>query len=293
MPRLIFVHGINQNGKEPNALRDEWRDDLVAAMSSPDVLDAIEIHMPFYGDALVEAAGLGSAAIAQGVNENEDRELAEFLIGGLEEQAFAAGFDRSDIITAQEENQQSEAVPMDFPMDRRLNAVVSVLEKISPWRGDIAVRALSQAHAYLKKPRVRQAVDDIVAAVFLPEPRVIVAHSLGTIVSFALLRKLAQTPECVQVPLLVTLGSPLPLSTVQRAIEPPFNNPLGVARWINVRDPDDFISLNRGLNTPRFPGPIENFGDFDNPGEDAHAIPGYLRHRPTVEAIKLALQSRT
>jgi hypothetical protein len=109
------------------------------------------------------------------------------------------------------------------------------------------------------------------------------------VVSFKLLRLLAASGNPAQVPLYVTLGSPLALSTVQRALGPSFATPAGINRWINARDPDDVISLNRGLGAPLFSTSIENIVDFENPGADAHAIPGYLSHPPVAQAIALAL----
>ena len=250
--------------------------------------------MPFYGDILFDLANSKpSGAIAQGASADEDRALAEFLAEGLNEQADEAGINAAAIRDEQErlvaESPEIEAVAQGFPLSRRINAIVGLLEKISPFRGDLALRLLDQAYAYLKKPHVGPAID----AKVLPEleggPMVLVTHSLGTVVSFKLLRALVQAGRPADVPLYVTLGSPLTLSTVQRALGPSFATPAGVGRWINSRDPDDFISLDRDLGAPLFSGDIENIADFENPGKDAHAIPGYLSHPPVANAIAQAL----
>lgn len=292
--RLVFVHGINQQGKDPQRLKDAWIRDLESGLGRPGAFDAVDIEMPFYGDVLVEAMALGpSGAIAQGPDANDDRALAEFLAEGLAEQAAAAEITPADIVEEQQRQAAGAAgtvaVEQGFPMSRRINAIVSLLEKISPWRGDLAVRLLSQAHEYLRKPHVASAVDAKVRPALSRGPAVVVAHSLGTVVSFKLLRELAGLGASPHVPLYVTCGSPLTLSTVQRAVQPPFATPAGVGRWLNVRDPDDFISLNRSLVPPLYPGPIDNRDDFDNPGEDAHAIPGYLSYAPLARAVAHAL----
>jgi hypothetical protein len=49
------------------------------------------------------------------------------------------------------------------------------------------------------------------------------------------------------------------------------------------------VSLNRDLAAPPFSPNIENIADFENPGADAHAIPGYLSHPPVAQAIARAL----
>lgn len=292
--RLVLVHGINQQNKDPDALRRVWIADLEKGLGRPGAFDGVRVAMPFYGDILFELAHTKpSGAIAQGASENEDRALAEFLAEGLGEQAAGAGItpavirDEQDRLAAEAE--AVEAVAQGFPMSRRINAIVSALEKVSPFRGDLALRLLDQAHAYLKKPQVGPAVDAKVRPELEQGPLVLVTHSLGTIVSFKLLRDLAEAGTPAQVPLYVTLGSPLTLSTVQRALGPSFATPADVGRWINVRDPDDFIALNRGLGQPLFSDTIENIADFENPGQDAHAIPGYLSHPPVARAIADAL----
>jgi hypothetical protein len=292
--RLVLVHGINQQGKDPQHLKHAWIQDLESGLGRPGAFDAVDIELPFYGDALVEAMALGpTGAIAQGPDANDDRAMAEFLAEGLAEQAAAADIKPADIVEEQQRQAAGAAgavaVEQGFPMSRRINAIVSLLEKISPWRGDLAVRLLSQAYQYLRKPHVASAVDAKVRPALARGPAVVVAHSLGTVVSFKLMRELAGAGAAPDVPLYVTCGSPLTLSTVQRAVQPPFATPQRVARWLNVRDPDDFISLDRSLVPPLYPGPIENRSDFENPGEDAHAIPGYLSYAPLARAVADAL----
>ncbi|MEB3325708.1 MAG: hypothetical protein VKM17_10300 [Cyanobacteriota bacterium] len=292
--RLVLVHGINQQHKDPDALRKEWIADLERGLGRPGVLADVHVEMPFYGDALLHAANSASnGAIAQGENPDDDRSLAQFLAEGLDEQAAAMGISRAEITTEQErvttEDGGGIAVDQGFPMSRRINALVSLIERISPFRGDLVVRLLDQAHAYLKKPQATLAVDALVRPALEAGPMVLVSHSLGTVVSFKLLRLLAASGNPAQVPLYVTLGSPLPLSTVQRALGPSFATPAGVNRWINARDPDDVISLNRGLGAPLFSSSIENISDLENPGADAHAIPGYLSYPPVAQAIAHAL----
>jgi len=304
--RLVLVHGINQQGKDPESLRRTWIEDLERGLDGgrdggldgdrgrPGALADVEVVMPFYGDLLFERSNAkAGGAIPQGDGGADDQALAAFLAEGLKEQADAEQISAAAIRNEQErlaaEAATLEVVEQGFPMSRHINAIVSVLEKISPARGDLAVRLLGQAHAYLKKPGVAQAVDALVRPALADGPAVLVTHSLGTVVTFKLLRELAQAGSPVQVPLYVTLGTPLTLSTVQRALGPSFATPDQVGSWINLRDPDDFISLNRDLSPPRFSAAIENIGDFENPGDDAHAIPGYLTHPRVAQAVADAL----
>ena len=292
--RLVFVHGINQQNKDPDTLKKTWIEDLEVGLGAPGALAGAEIVMPFYGDVLFDLAGTKpDGAIAQGADAAETNDLSQFLSGGLDELAVAEGISSADI-AAEQQSAASDtgvgvAVEQGFPMSRRINAVVSLLEKISPLRGDLALRLLDQAHAYLKRPHVGPAVDEVVRPALGSGTTVVVSHSLGTIVTFKLLRAMAVAGHASDVPLYITLGSPLTLSTVQRALGPSFQTPAGVGQWINVRDPDDSIALNRGLGSPLFSTSVENIGDFENPGADAHAIPGYLQCRPVAQAVSDAL----
>ena len=69
-------------------------------------------------------------------------------------------------------------------------------------------------------------------------PVIVVAHSLGTVVSLETLHDYAG-----RVPLLVTLGSPIAMRTVvwPRLVPQPPATPDVVSRWLNFWDRDDII----------------------------------------------------
>lgn len=292
--RLAFVHGINQHQRDPDSLCQEWIADLETGLGRPGALAEVPVVMPYFGDTLFHAANRSVAgAITQGARQDDDHILAQFLSEGLNEQVAALGISEAEIIKEQQHSIIGTcvtiAIDQGFPMSRRINALVSLIERHSPCHGDLMLRLLNQAYTYLKIPQASLAVDDLVRPALESGPIVLVTHSLGTVVSFKLLRLIAASGKPPQVPLYVTLGSPLALSTVQRALGPSFATPSGINRWINVRDPDDLISLNRGLGAPLFSNSIENIANFNNPGANAHAIPGYLSHPPVAQAIALAL----
>lgn len=286
--RLVFVHGINQQGKDPATLKSMWIEDLEAGIGRRGALSGVDIAMPYYGDILANLADAKThGVIAQGPDDGLNQDLSAFLSEGLAEMAEAEGISNAKISEEQQyaASETPTVVEEGFPMSRRINAIVSLLERVSPLRGNLALHLLDQAHAYLKRPQVGPVIDEVVRPVLDAGPIVLVTHSLGTVITFKLLRAMAAARHAPNIPLYITLGSPLPLSSVQRALGPPFVTPPGIGRWINVRDPDDIIALNRGLEGPRFSPEIENVGDFENPGADAHAIPGYLRCKEVASAI--------
>jgi hypothetical protein len=227
--------------------------------------------------------------VAQGAKAIPDGNEGTFLAAALSEQATAAGI-TGRAIAAEERAQigqgASVAVEQGFPMDRRINAIVRLLERVSPLHGDLVMRLLKQAFVYLKQPGADGVIDAIVRPVLDAGPAVIVGHSLGTVVTFKLLRQLALENRPLEIPLYITLGSPLPLMAVQAALGPAFSVPRGVGRWINAVDPNDFIALGRGLDG--FAGSIDNIIDIRHDSEDAHSIEGYLGDERIATAIEAA-----
>ncbi|GAA3069148.1 hypothetical protein [Streptosporangium carneum] len=76
-------------------------------------------------------------------------------------------------------------------------------------------------------------------------PKVVIAHSLGSVVAY---ETLWANPD-LRVDLLVTLGSPLGMRNVifERLLPAPVNGqgrkPPGVGRWVNVADKDDIAAI--------------------------------------------------
>lgn len=274
--RLILVHGINQEGKSEAKIKQEWLADLGAGLGDPAATASLDVAAPFYGDVLDQATRLGPAGVtAQGGGGDVDQ--TNFELAALEEQATAAGATPADIAQEQERQAQGNLVlEQNLIMNSRLNAVLRVLQRFSPAHGGIVMRLLGQAYAYLKRPGVADLVDAKVRPVLEAGPAVVIAHSLGTLVAFKLLRQRSYERRPLDVPLLVTLGSPLTLTAVQAALGPAFLKPQGVARWVNGVNSNDLISLGVGLDASNFAAGIENLTGVSTVEDDPHAIKGYL-----------------
>ncbi|MGY4454957.1 hypothetical protein ACVWZR_009617 [Bradyrhizobium sp. i1.3.1] len=230
--RLVLVHGINQEGKSEDLIKAEWLAALEKALGRPCITNAFDVRAPYFGNALAQAAGPKfTGLVTQG--QSSDVDETTFLAAALSEQAQAAGAG-TKMIAAEERSLAEECgasvAEQGFPMDRRLNAILRVIERLSPLHGEICMRLLKQAYAYLKRPGVSNIVDAIVRPALDAGPTVVVSHSLGTVVTFKLLRQLALEERPLRVPLYVTLGSPLPLMAVQAALGPAFLVPPGIDR---------------------------------------------------------------
>ena len=126
-------------------------------------------------------------------------------------------------------------------------------------------------------------------AVITDETRVVVAHSLGTVVAY---RALANGLDR-NVDTFVTLGSPLGTDMVFNGLKPtPVDGvgawPGNVRRWVNVAAVGDKAAENARLST-RF-GPRVEDRLVDN-GHRAHDPEPYLNNQVTGLAVAEALRS--
>ena len=121
------------------------------------------------------------------------------------------------------------------------------------------------------------------------EPAIVVSHSLGTIVSYSLLREFAAEGRPRQSPLWITLGSPLGIDAIRRGFKKPRLRPSNVARWINGADPEDFVALRTALAANDYGPDVENISDIENGPENPHDIEGYLGDERIAKAIADAI----
>ena len=111
-----------------------------------------------------------------------------------------------------------------------------------------------------------------------PKPRVVVCHSLGTIITYDVLSE----PEfaSLDLDLLVTLGCPLAIANVQQRLRDgagrPHPVPPEVHAWENFADLWDPVALDKTLRDD-FDPPSRFARDHlvNNPARDNHALTGY------------------
>jgi hypothetical protein len=111
---------------------------------------------------------------------------------------------------------------------------------------------------------------------------------LGTVVAYNLLRREGM-PLRWNIPLLVTLGSPLGVTAIRSSLRP-IKHPECVAKWFNAMDERDVVALyplTRG-NFDIDPE-IENKTDVDNHTTNRHGISGYLNDKAVAKRIYDAL----
>ena len=173
-------------------------------------------------------------------------------------------------------------------VQRALNALSG--SRFFAWIAEHAfIFDLKQVRSYLHDQAIRQAVRERVEQAVAPETRVMVGHSLGSVVAYEVLCAHPEWP----VRTLVTLGSPLGIrNLIFDLLEPAPQNEIGawpgsVQRWINIVDGGDIVALVKDLR-PHFGEKVENH--LISNGATAHAIEPYLTARETGDAIATGLR---
>lgn len=152
---------------------------------------------------------------------------------------------------------------------------------------------LQQVRRYITEPEVRHAVQDRVEAVVAIDTRVMIGHSLGSVVAYEALCAHPEWP----VRGLVTLGSPLgvrnlifdrlmPAPVVRESGKLTGEWPGAVARWTNVADAGDVVALVKDLR-PLFGDEVVCCLVYN--GSHAHAVQPYLTAAETGAAIAASL----
>jgi hypothetical protein len=175
---------------------------------------------------------------------------------------------------------------------RRVNAAVTALLSVPPLRRGgqwlapkLMVSYLAQVARYLarsEKDAAGKTLDERIRARFRAElagePSVVVAHSLGSVVALELLAE-----HTGEIPLLVSIGSPIALRTVvlPRLRPHPPRTPECVRRWLNFWDRDDVITARPILADAVAPNGARVAPDsrrVDSDGLWVHTATKYLKH---------------
>ncbi|WP_022696789.1 serine peptidase [Euryhalocaulis caribicus] len=282
--KLVLVHGRAQEGKSESHLADEWIEPLRASLGTrAEIFDDVEIRAPYYGDRLVELVEslrdtIPDDIIVRGAEQEVDEHYRFFLGQTLEELRIREGI--SDQQIAMEAGLEvTERGPQNW---RWVLAIVRALDKIPGLDGDLIERALRDVWIYLERRSVRKIINGIVEpALDTDLPVVLVAHSLGSIVAYDIVRERFSGT----VTQLLTVGSPLGLRIARKALAP-IRYPTTVEHWFNARDSRDVVAL-YPLTREFFEidPEITDFSGVKNRTNNNHGISGYLSDPTTVECL--------
>jgi hypothetical protein len=302
---IVLVHGIAQEQRSADDLEAEWLPALAGGLRNtghPELAErlwrgrptpgGIEARMAFYGDQFLRP---GSMGIDPGQLTAEQQTLAEQLAHTwLQRAATDASDPRQRAEAALELTRLDTTVPAEVQGTgaalRSATAALAHVRWFAPFGMGLAERfvnrALAQVTSYLTDNQVRGYALDQVARLIGPDTRVLVGHSLGSVVAYEAAHRLQQP-----LPLLVTLGSPLGLRSIvyERLRPQPPGFPPWVARWVNVADRDDFVAaapdLTRLFASGRPAEALFEGGWTVDNGAEPHRATFYLTKQQTARPI--------
>jgi len=288
----VFVHGRAQEQKDAVALKGEWvgafREGLAKSQLQLPISDDA-IRFPYYGQTLYDLVSeVPPDQVAEVIvrGEKADNDERVFMRAVLQEVKHKAGI--SDAQLAEISGQDVVARgPLNWEW---LQGVLKAIDRHVPFASGTSIAlATNDVYQYLNNSGIRDEIESGIMQAMKPDvPTVVVSHSLGTVVSYNLLRREGKTRRWV-VPLYVTLGSPLGVTVIKKRLAPN-KHPECVVKWFNAMDERDVVAL-YPLDAYNFPinPSIENKRDVQNQTENRHGISGYLNDKEVAKRIYDAL----
>ena len=296
MATVVLVHGIDQQQESADTLENQWLPALAGGVRTAGfsriadriwregpVSEGIETRMAFYGHLFLQPGQMGDDP---GDLTAAEAAFAERLAEEWLRRAASRSYSPQHRATAAREiaylRHEIGREEMGFgELVRKAIRSTARVSWFAPYGMGFAERfvkrALAQVTRYLTEPSIRHAARQSVLSLIGPDTRIVLGHSLGSVVAYEVVRQLDQF-----LPLFVTLGSPLGLETIiYQKLEPqPPDFPPKVRRWINVADRDDFIAAEPDL-TAMFSGGIPPSATFDggytvDNGAEPHRAGFYL-----------------
>jgi hypothetical protein len=308
MAMVVLVHGIAQEQESADSLETKWLPSLAGGLRTAgyeQLADrvwrdragptGIEARMAFYGNVFLRPDAQGADP---GRLTPDAQELAEELARAWLERAATEPSTPHDQHTAQNElGRLDDTLGQAQGAWTAVRSAVASLAKLrwfAPSGMALAQRfvdkTLVQVTRYFTDEQVRDYAQQQVAKLIAPETRVLVGHSLGSVVAYEVCQQIQQP-----LPLLVTLGSPLGLHTLifERLRPQPPGFPARVSRWVNVAARDDFVAVTPDLTALFGVGRpatavFESGWTVDN-GSKPHDAAFYLAKREVGQPIAHAL----
>jgi hypothetical protein len=301
---LVLVHGRSQQEKDANALKAEWLTALAEGLRKNNLtipIAADRIRFPYYGDTLfalakgrddvpkIEVRGDPFGVVARDFSISAED---QFFLEVAREIHSAVGSRRDQPVN---ETGTVRAVGAFQPFSPLQN-VLRALDRLLPAGSTLALEVITRdVYRYLTNSRIREQIELGIAQAITPGTQtVVVAHSLGSVVAYNLLRREGHLRGW-NISLLVTVGSPLAITPIRRILEflAPLSFPQCVGAWHNARDLRDIVALHAldPENLPLTPAlhPIDNNNDVDNKTANRHGISGYLDDKSVARRIFGAL----
>lgn len=281
MPLIIGVHGVGQQYKGKHTLQREWLPSLLDGLSRVNerLSDNDDLACAFYGDLFRRKGTKAHSDPLYDATDVEDEWEKALLL------AWWRHAGKIELHVPGPDYESKLRTPR--IVQRALNALSN-----SRFFEGIAERSLigdlKQVYSYIHSESIFAKVQERVANEVSNDTKVILGHSLGSVVAYEALCSHPDWP----IETLITLGSPLGIHDLifDRLRPPPVNGvgvwPKSLKRWINIADGGDVVALEKQLRV-RFGDRVEDHLIYN--GVSAHDIRPYLTAEETGRAIAFGL----
>jgi hypothetical protein len=324
-PTIVYVHGIS-NQPPKDLLKLAWDDALLGRSAGSGSVMAYwaDLRYPTPAGA-PDAAGPGGLEGVPGAGDAEvagdpffapEELVAETLAEVAAERAAAEpglegmGGAGAPAVPELDDRLNSWLVEMAYAADAAERgdaeeAAGSGPAELGPGAGDLEAlplprpartavfralvkRAFADVYAYFfggQGEAIKQRMRDALAAAG-PGPLIVIGHSLGSVIAYDVLRESGPARD---IPLFVTIGSPLAVTEIQDLVARPLLVPAGVRQWRNAADGRDLVALDKTIR-PEFAPPDLTI-DFlvDNTSTSHHGGIQYLESAPVKSAVAALL----
>ena len=279
MSVIVAVHGIGQQFKGDAIIHREWWPALLSGLhlAGRNLADPNALVCPFYGHLFRAAGALGAAEIDSAEVTAEEEALLESWWHE------AARLEPDRVTSPQHYASQQSLVRTPMLIQRALNALAQSSFFADVYQ-NLIIGDLRQVTLYLNDRGIHDQARDIVRNAITPETRVVIGHSLGSVVAYEAL--CCDSRNAVS---FITIGSPLGIRNVvfDRLTPNPGFYGLGVwpgniQHWTNIADNGDVVALEKEL--ARCFGPRVRDARIYT-GSDAHHGERYLTARETGDAV--------
>ncbi|TDD40716.1 hypothetical protein E1286_34175 [Nonomuraea terrae] len=275
MVDIAAIHGINMHRSQRSAMQQSWHTAMVDGLAN--------IRSRHTGTLSLECAFYGHE-YNDGKAGGEPEYAAIDIAPGLEEELLIAIGDGLEEDAGGDNEGTGTKLYLPGMVQRALAAIQR--SDLFDGRDSRAIAFVKQVNRYLTDPDFRKLVHTEVSAVMEQSPRVVIAHSLGSVIAYEWLRE--NEPE--NPPALITLGSPLGLEPVRRRLlqrPGPLGWPGQVRSWTNIAARHDAVAMVKKL-APLYSPDVRDL-PCDNPRRSAHSALVYLANVRTSRAIEVAL----
>jgi hypothetical protein len=279
MAAIVCVHGIAQQLKGEHSLDQVWSSALLDGLTRADYRGTEpSIEFAFYGDLFRKPGRMAVQQIGPSSLEALSATEEEFILSW-----WQAAAKTDENVTPPTASTMFRTPPL---VQRALYALSG--SRFFNGMSEALIRLFArQVYIYFNDAVLRGAIRDRVTQHISADTKVVVGHSLGSVIAY---ESLCPNPDW-PVKTLVSLGSPLGVPSIFRLLEPPPLDgngqwPVGLTRWSNVADAGDCVALEKDLSK-LFGKRVRNFL-VDNEAK-AHDVRPYLTAVETGRAIAQGL----